>query len=307
MAANADRIPGIGIDVEDLIAVRANLSGLSLQQLQRRASYRFGAREVRIRGRGMEYEESRAYVSGDDFRTMDWRVMARTGEAHTKIFAEEKEHRFLLAVDLSASMFFGTRHSFKSCCAAAVAAHIGWLASFAGERIGGIVVSPERHHEVRPGKTRSGLLGVFHHLAQVSGIELPPRNKQSRLNFLLRELNRVVKPGSLVALISDFIGADDLSLELLSTLCRHNDVSAFWIHDDTETRPWPAGRYQVLAQQRKIGFDLSGSDTDSWLSDWQQAHREKIETLTTGFDIPLFAISCNREVSSQIAESLSLP
>ena len=108
--------------------------------------------KVRLRGRGMEYEESRAYVHGDDVRTMDWRVMARTGEAHTKVFAEEKERRFLIAADLSASMYFGTRFSFKSWAAAHVAAHVGWLASFAGDRIGGLIVTPESHHEVRPGQ-----------------------------------------------------------------------------------------------------------------------------------------------------------
>ena len=104
----------------------------------------------------MEYEESRAYVAGDDMRTMDWRVMARTGEAHTKVFAEEKERRFLLAVDLSASMFFGTRHAFKSLAAAQTAAHVGWLASLAGDRIGGLVVAPESHQEVRPARYRAG-------------------------------------------------------------------------------------------------------------------------------------------------------
>lgn len=254
----------------------------------------------------MEYEESRAYVSGDDVRTMDWRVMARTGEAHTKVFAEEKERHFLIAVDLSASMFFGTRFSFKSWTAAQVAAHVGWLASFAGDRIGGLIVSPGWHHEVRPGKTRSGLLGVFHYLAQASRIELPPEHSHNRFNFLLRELDRVVKPGSIIALITDFIGVDDQSAEILSTLVKHNDVNAYWIHDDTEINPWPAGHYQILAEQRRVGFDLVGSAQDTWLSQRQQAHREQIETLTSGFNISLLPISCNRPVTPQILHNLVL-
>ena len=124
MAARGDRIHGINIDLEDLVQVRNHLSGITINAIRRRASYRSGAREARVRGRGMEYEESRAYVSGDDVRTMDWRVMARTGEAHTKVFAEEKERRFLLAIDLSTSMFFGTRYAFKSWAAAQTAAHL---------------------------------------------------------------------------------------------------------------------------------------------------------------------------------------
>ena len=69
MNADADKVAGISIAVEDLVRVRGHLSGLSLASIRRRASYRSGAREVRLRGRGMEYEESRAYVSGDDSAT----------------------------------------------------------------------------------------------------------------------------------------------------------------------------------------------------------------------------------------------
>ena len=72
-------IPGISVNVDDLVRVRSQLSGINLRNIKRRTSFRSGAREARLRGRGMEYEESRAYVFGDDVRTMDWRVMARTG------------------------------------------------------------------------------------------------------------------------------------------------------------------------------------------------------------------------------------
>jgi uncharacterized protein (DUF58 family) len=306
MNADADKVSGISIEVEDLVSIRAQLSGLSLANNRRRANYRSGAREVRLRGRGMEYEESRAYVYGDDVRTMDWRLMARTGEAHSKVFAEEKERRFLLAVDLSASMYFGTRFSFKSWAAAQVAAHVGWLASFAGDRIGGLIVSPESHHEVRPGKTRSGLLGVFHHLARASNIKLPADASRNRLNFLLREINRVVKPGSIIALITDFMVIDEESLEILSAIVRHNDINAYWIYDDTEINAWPAGFYQVLAGRQKVGFDLIGSDADHWLTQWQNDHRRQIESLTSRLNIPLFPVSCNREITAQIVNNLAL-
>jgi uncharacterized protein (DUF58 family) len=306
MNADADKVSGISVEIEDLVSIRGQLSALSLANRRRLASHRSGAREVRLRGRGMEYEESRAYVHGDDVRTMDWRVMARTGEAHTKVFAEEKERRFLMAVDLSASMYFGTRFSFKSWAAAQVAAHVGWLASFAGDRIGGLIVSPESHHEVRPGKTRSGLLGVFHHLAQASNIELPVDASRNRLNFLLREINRVVKPGSIIALITDFMGIDEQSLELLSAIVRHNDISAYWIHDDTEINAWPRGHYQVVANRQKVGFDLLGNSADNWLTQWQSNHRDQIESLTSRLNIPLLAVSCNRDITAQIVNNLAL-
>ena len=301
---SAEKIPGIHVDVGELIGIRARLAGLSQASLRRRASYRSGGRDTRLRGRGMEYEESRVYVPGDDFRTMDWRVMARTGEAHTKVFAEEKERRFLLAVDLSPSMYYGTRQGFKSWAAAQVAAHLGWLASFSGDRIGGLVASPGFHREVRPGRTRAGLLGVFHHLAEASRVRVGAEQSASRLDFLLRELYRVVKPGAIIALISDFIGLDDESMEMLSALTRHNEVGIFWIHDDTETNAWPSGHYQVLLETRKVDFDLAGEGHDHWLEDRQKRHRQRIEDLAARFELPLIPVSCNRDITPQIVQSL---
>lgn len=306
MSADAEKIAGVEVDVGELIAVRGQLSGLPLAAMRRRASYRSGARDTRVRGRGMEYEESRAYVPGDDVRTMDWRVMARTGDAHTKIFAEEKERRFLLAVDLSPSMYFGTRLGFKSWAAAHTAAHAGWLASFSGDRIGGLVVGPDFHREVRPGKTRAGLLGVFHHLAEASRLSPSVNTDGNRLNFLLRELRRVVKPGAIIALISDFIGLDDESMEILSALVRHNDINAYWIRDDFEALAWPGGYYQVITGGRRLGFDLGGTGRDSWLADRQTRYRQAVESLATRLRIPLAEISCNRETGPQIMRHLNL-
>ena len=304
MAIAADKIPGISIDVEDLVAVRGQLGALTLRDLRRRSSYRSGARETRIRGRGMEYEESRAYVPGDDMRTMDWRVMARTGEAHSKVFAEEKERRFLLALDLSASMFFGTRLAFKSWAAAQTAAHVGWLASLAGDRIGGLIVAPQTHQEVRPGRYRAGLMAVFHHLAAQAAIELPASPAPGRLDFLLLELLRVVKPGATISLISDFIGLSQHTSALLSALVRHNDLHIFWIHDRTETESWPDAHYEILLDARKQGLDLNNGAVRQQLSQRQQTHRQAIEALATGFDVPLFPISCNDDVNRQILAQL---
>ena len=299
-------IPGIHVEVEDLVRIRAGLTGIPLAAMRRHASHRSGARVARVRGRGMEYEESRAYVPGDDMRTMDWRVMARTGEAYTKVFAEEKERRFLLAVDLSPSMYFGTRLGFKSWAAAHTAAHLGWLASFSGDRIGGLVAGPGFHREVRPGNTPAGLLALFHHLAESSRTPLPAANAPGRLEFLLRELQRVVKPGSIVALISDFMSLDENCKEILSALKRHNDISAYWIHDRSETEQWPPGYYRVVNEPAAIEFDLAAPERDSWLGERQRAHRARIDEISSQLGISLADICCNRDVGPQIMRHLSL-
>ena len=303
MAIATDTTSGISVEVDDLVRVRSQLAGIYLKNIQRRTSFRSGAREARLRGRGMEYEESRAYVFGDDVRTMDWRVMARTGEAHTKVFAEEKERRYLLAVDLSASMYFGTKYSYKSWTAAHTCAYLSWLAHEAGDRVGSLVVSPKDHYELRPGKTRSGLLGLFHRLAELSKISQPPC-QPGRLNFLLMELHRVTTPGTIITLVSDCISVDEETAELLSQLVKHNDVNIFWIHDEIELNSWPQGSYPVRTAEREFDLDLTTSSASRWLDQQLRSHREQVETLATQLAIPLFPICCNRALHSQLVLNL---
>lgn len=130
--------------------------------------------------------------------------------------------------------------------------------------------------------------------------------REPRLNFLLRELQRVVKPGSIIALITDFIGSDDETLEILSALARHNDINLFWIHDESETRAWARGYYPVLVDGRKFGFTLDGSKSDDWLLQSQQQHRIGVETLGSRLNLPLIPVCCNRDISRQILQALSL-
>ncbi len=304
MGEAIEKTSGVTVDIADLINIRSNISGMSIMRIRHRTTRNSGTRQTRIRGRGMEYEESRAYVPGDDVRTMDWRVMARTGEAHTKVFTEEKERTVVLVVDLSSSMFFGTRYAIKSWAAAQVTAHIGWLAIQAGDRLGALVASASAHYEIRPKKTSSNLMRIFYHLSQECNIELPVVNEPSRLNFILGEVRRVTKPGTIIILMSDLLGVDEQTPGLMSALVRHNDLMTFWIHDRTEIDLWPRGRYQILTDEQQVALDLGVSSSQSWLAEQQRKHRQAIEGLTSKFNIRLCPISCNQRITPQLVQYL---
>jgi len=304
MALTAEKIPGVTVDVADLINVRSRLAGLSLKRIRHRTSRSSGLRETRVRGRGMEYEESRAYIAGDDVRTMDWRVMARTGEPHTKVFTEEKERSVMLVVDLSSSMFFGTRFGFKSYTAAQTAAHIGWLVVQAGDRLGGLIASSSAHYEIRPKKSSSNLMQIFHHLEHECNIDLPVANEPSQLNFMLAELRRVVKPGTIIVMVSDLLGINGETPALMSSLARNNDLMAFWVHDRTETHLWPQGRYELLANENQISLDLRADSASKWLTDEQQSHKSTIEQLANQFKMWMSPVSCNEAVTPQLLKYL---
>lgn len=307
------KIKGVHVDIEDLIKIQQSLSGLSLGNFHKLTSK--GHQGVRSRGRGMDYEESRAYVVGDDVRAMDWQVMARTGEAHSKVFAEERERAFMLAIDLSTTMFFGTQFGFKSWAAAQVAAHIAWLANFSGARLGGLVATIDQLYQARPSKTRSGLMSLLSNLAKANEQALTRQQdllnaaetdqveagyvKPGCLNAMLSGL-RQLETGSTLIIISDFIGIDQQTTGLLQSLTRQHDLSAIWIHDVTEIGDWVPGPYPVQQGAQQFMLDTSLSDAAGLLLQQQQTHRNTIESLMAQFNIGLCEISCNQEVTEQL-------
>ena len=154
---------GIQVSVEALNAVRELLEGRPVTARHTVLATDSGARAARASGRGIEYDHSRAYVAGDDMRTMDWRLLAKTGEPHTRQFVIERARHTILAVDLSASMFFGSRYSLKSWSACQIAAHLGWQVILAGDQPGWIVGATSRCRFRGPGPGRAVLgLSLIH-------------------------------------------------------------------------------------------------------------------------------------------------
>lgn len=123
----------------------SELVGLQSQVKARKttSTYRRGVgvgnHKMVFRGRGMDFSEARNYQAGDEIRHMEWRVTARTGKPHVKVYEEERERPLVLLVDYSPSMFFGTHVAFKSHTATRLAALFTWYAEATGDRVGGVL------------------------------------------------------------------------------------------------------------------------------------------------------------------------
>jgi uncharacterized protein (DUF58 family) len=120
--ATHEHSSGVKVSLQDLLALRGEAGRLDLAPRGKILATRSGGHLSRFRGRGMEFDESRVYQAGDDARNMDWRVTARAGTPHIKLFREERERPLWLLVDQGPSMRFGTRVAFKSVVAAQAAA-----------------------------------------------------------------------------------------------------------------------------------------------------------------------------------------
>jgi hypothetical protein len=248
---------GIHLTASELISLRARCNALRLPMRQPAASALAGAYRSRFRGRGVDFVESRNYQPGDDIRNMDWRVTARTGKPHTKVFQEERERPVLIVLDASPSLFFGTRKRLKSVAAGHLAASIAWSAVRRGDRIGGFLFAPGKHKELRPAGGRRGAMRVIQTL--VGWLQPDVQSEQAEpLSSALERVRHTVRPGSLVVVISDFFNMDESCNRHLSRLRKHNDVIGCQILDRAE-HDLPDGRYPISDGQNSSIFDTTHS------------------------------------------------
>src|SRR5690606_35233902 len=155
----------------------------------------------------------------------DWRVMARTGKPHTKVFREERNRPVIVWLDLRAPMMFGTQGAFKAVRAAEAAALIAWGAVAHGYRLGGLVLSDTAHEERRPRLGRRAALTLLQLIAEDTFWSPPTSAAQGGgADHALKRLTRVARPGSLLFLLSDFRGLGDEAERHLRELSRHGDV-----------------------------------------------------------------------------------
>lgn len=255
MAVTSQICTGAYTDLSELLSLRFK-ARLKLTSKRRSLSALAGPYQASFRGRGIDFEEVRAYHPGDDVRSIDWRVTARTTEPHTKLFQEEKERPVLVVLDQRAGNFFGSNSCFKSVLGAHAAGLIAWSALKNSDRVGGLVLTNDDLKEIRPRRSKSGVLQLLHQIhdannaLRASGMA---HNQEYSLNRTLQELRRLVKPGSAIFIISDFYDFDDDSTKHLYHLARHNEVTGIRVFDALEKSLPPAGSYPITdGDQRGI-------------------------------------------------------
>jgi len=213
-----------------------------------------------LRGRGMEYAESREYVPGDDARHIDWRLTARSGRAHTKLFQAERERLSLIVADTAPTLYFGTRTRFKSVQAARAAAVAAWLAQRQGDRIAALRGSL-REAPVAPAGGARGVLRVLD--ALVRWYAEPPAD-DAGLALALDHAARLLRPGSRLTVFADPHSAIALPASRWSGLALHHEVVLVLLVDPLELAP-PAALLPFLSGGRRVELDLAASASrEAW-------------------------------------------
>ncbi|CAM4382807.1 MAG: hypothetical protein LEGION0403_FIIPPAGN_00719 [Legionella sp.] len=245
---------GVIAELNELIDLRRYAQSIRYQPEGR--AIRAGNHLSKLRGRGMDFAEVRNYQAGDEVRHMEWRVTARTGRPHVKIFQEERERPVVILADFNPSMIFGTRIAFKSVVAARLAAMLAWTVTKQGDRVGGVFFSATEHSEFIPRGRDSSVLPMLAALSQYTEQTDAQREAApTLLSDALLRLRRVVRPGSILVLISDFYTMDAECEKHLNRLCSHNDIIAYHICDRVELAPPKPQQYAITNGQQELLLD----------------------------------------------------
>ena len=294
--------PRVHASLEHLRSFEGLARGLRFLPRQPARSVLNGRYASRLRGRGLNFEEMRDYLPGDDIRAIDWKATARTGEPHVRVFTEERDRPALLVVDQRMSMYFGSSLNMKSVTAAEAAALTAFAVLAAGDRVGGVVFDDDDITELKPQRSRRAL-NVF--LSRVAELNLALHADRvvrapMPLNRVLQAVGRMATHDHLIVVFSDFDGIDGETRRLLSRIARHNDLILTLVHDPMADA-LPRGLLRVMNDgSLKIDVILRRSSTHQALAAYSSGRLRRIRDWQHELGIAVLPLSAGEETVGQV-------
>lgn len=303
--------PRIHVDLAHLAGLEGRARGFDFLPRQPVGSALSGRRAARVRGRGLEFVELRAYLPGDDVRTIDWKVTARTGAPHVRVTQEERDRPALILVDQRQAMFFGTVSAMKSSTAAEIAALAAWRILGQGDRVGGLVLSDAGLAEIPARRSRAAVLRLLAEAAQANaGLSATAPvipDAPARLDAALRRAANILTHDWLLLVVSDFDGAGEETLRLLTRIARGNDVVMALVHDPSAHEVPESGRLVVGDGRMQVELDLADARIRRNLA---AVGGDRLKTLLawqSRLDAAILPVSAGEETVPQMLRLFGLP
>ncbi|PCJ19943.1 MAG: DUF58 domain-containing protein [Gammaproteobacteria bacterium] len=316
------QVKGITTDIEELVRLRLDTRGFDLQSNRKALASMIGGHKSRFRGRGIDFDEVRLYQPGDEVRGIDWRVTARRGKPHTKVFKEERERPIYIVLDQRESLFFGSKVAFKSVTAARTAALLAWASKDNGDRVGGFLFSETQHLELKPREGKSGVLRYLRSVVDynqaladsqtansdpaLKGKTLNSDGKNNDLAGALQALNRVVRPGSMIFIISDFYDLETQAKQQLQRLHRHNDIVGILVYDPLEKQAPPPGAYQFSDGNQLFALNTEIKNSRVQYEAIFDQRLTHIKEQMAQLGCPLIDLSTEQDIVETLRENLAL-
>ena len=298
------------VNLAHLVRLQHKATGYSFLPRQPIHSLLSGRYASRLRGRGLNFEELRQYHQGDDIRTMDWKVTARTRRPHVRVYTEERDRAVTLIVDQRLHMFFGSRERMKSVVAAEAAALAAWRALIVGDRVGAIVFNDESIEEIRPQRSKATVMQILRTVERMNHALRADTNAVSnpgQLNVALEKALRLASHDNLLIVISDGNGVDDDTTRLTARLAAHNDVLCILAYDPLRATP-RAARGQLVVTDGRLQVELELRDR-KFRERIAADYREDLDGIRANLrkiSAPLLPISTAGDVVEQIRKLIGV-
>ncbi|HEY0290567.1 MAG TPA: DUF58 domain-containing protein [Pseudomonas sp.] len=298
--------PGIRVSLAELIEMRHRVREVQLFSTPSRRSPLIGLHHSKLRGRGVDFDQVRVYQAGDDVRTIDWRVTARTQEPHTKLFHEERERPIFIMVEQSRRLFFGSGLMFKSVMAAQAAALVGWAALGHNDRVGGLVFGDNEHYEIKPRRSKQSLLQLLNRLVRANqSLHTEALADRDTFGIALRRAREVLRPGSLAIILCDERALSDSVEQQLSLLSRHCDLLLLPISDPLDHALPAAGLLRFTEHGAQLELDTLNPDLRQTYRTQGEARVARWERLAQKLRVLMMPLSTQREMVEQLREYLN--
>lgn len=307
-AADAGGSSGIYVNLAELIEMRHRVREVQLFSTPSQRSPLIGLHHSKLRGRGVDFDQVRVYQAGDDVRTIDWRVTARTQEPHTKLFHEERERPIFILVEQSRRLFFGSGLMLKSVLAARAASLLGWAALGHNDRIGGLVFSDSEHHQIKPRRSKQSLLQLLNRLTRANqALHADLASERETFGPALRRAREVLRPGSLVMVLCDERALCDSAEQQLSLLARHTDLLLLPLSDPLDHALPNAGLLRFAEGDACLELDSENTELRQAYAAHAEARSARWQTLAQKLRAPLLPLSTSRDLIEQLREHLNAP
>jgi uncharacterized protein (DUF58 family) len=298
---------GVYVSTEQLVALEAKARDLSFVQKARSHQQLAGRMNSAMRGRGLTFEELRNYLPGDDIRSIDWRVTARTTRPVVRVHSEEKERPALIVVDQRINMFFGSRRSMKSVTAAEAAMLCAWRILGSGDRVGGFVFGDIEIGEVKPHRSRNAVIAFADRIAALNATlkaDAAPTPASGQLDIVLETVSNIAQHDHLAVIITDFDGHTTRTRDLLLRLSAHNDVVCILVYDPFLLELPTSGDIVVSGGGQQAELALRSASIRASVDAFARNRGRELRAWQSELGLPMLPISTAEETAPQLRRLL---
>jgi uncharacterized protein (DUF58 family) len=298
---------GAYAELDSLVALEFKTRGFTLRHNQPVHSLLFGRRASHVRGRGLDFEELRSYVFGNDVRSIDWRVTARMQKPYVRVYTEERDRPTMLVVDQRINMFFGSRVSMKSVVAAEIAALTAWRVYQQGDRIGAFVFNDELTEDIKMHRSRATVIRILDRISRQNHLlrgDSTSQARPERLNEVIEAVARICRHDALIVIASDFDGANAKTRDLLLHLSESNDVICCLAYDPLAVKLPPAEELVVSNGDLQVEISLGEEKIRKNILEASDKRIRFILAWQHELGIPVLPISTAEDVAQQVRHLL---